>query len=315
MMQTLIPDPEMRAFLQRAVGYSLLGDPSQRAMFILHGPKRTGKSQLLNVLSALFGDYGDTAMAGAFHRVDQRGDAASPGLHALRSKRFVAASEESERAVLDTESLKRLTGNEAVSTRALYQGSQRWRPQMVLWIATNSLPQLNSDDDAIWDRVKPISFTTKFSARGGEGTIKETPGIAESIFAEEASGIFNWALAGLKAFQEAGGLDEPERVAEGVADYRHETDPVSQFWSQMKETGQASEDSASQLEFRLLYEAYAQWCTQSREQAMQSRRFARRIRSITGVTEFIKSNSRYYVPGWKWVPVHGYFGTFGGPGT
>ena len=306
LIATLIPDSDLRGFVQRAVGYSLLGRPDQRAMFITHGPKRTGKSQFHNILSLLFGDYAGTAQAGSFHRVERRGDAASPGLHALRNKRFVTTSEESEHAVLDTESLKRLTGNEAITTRALYQDGQQWRPQMVLWMATNPLPQLNSDDDAIWDRIKPIPFTTKFSARGEDGTIKETPGIAEKIFAEEAAGIFNWALAGLRMFQECGGLDQPEQIEQGVADYRHETDPVSQYWTQMADTGQISTDSASRVEFQVLYESYVNWCVNSREHPLSSRRFGRRIRAVTGIGDFVRSNGKYYVPGCKWTPTGGW---------
>jgi len=309
LMQQLIPDEQMRQFVQRSVGYSLLGDPDQRAMFITHGPARTGKSQFHNLMLNLFGDYGGTAMAGAFHKVDKRGDGATPGLHALRNKRFVSTSEESEHAVLDTESLKRLTGNEAISTRALYQEGQRWQPQMVLWIATNPLPQLNSDDNAIWDRVKPVAFTTRFSARGDEGTIKETPGISDAIFAEEASGILNWALSGLMQFQISGGLNQPEQVDQGVSEYRHETDPVSQFVEEMKDLGQMSEAGGERVDIRKLYAAYSEWCRVNNSYSIQGRRFYRRLRSILEVTEFTKSNGRYYLPDWKWVPIYGMSGT------
>lgn len=300
-METVVPDEGMRAFVQRAVGYSLLGKPDQRAMFIIHGPKRTGKSQFLNILASLFGDYGDVAQAGSFHRVDRRGDAATPGLHNLRNKRFVSASEESEHAVLDTEALKRLTGNESITTRALYQSGQRWRPQMTLWIATNPLPQLNSDDDAIWDRVKPVPFTTQFSARGDDGTLKETAGIGESIFDEEASGILNWALEGLAMFYEAGGLDQPEEIVDNVHEYRHQTDPVSQFWGEQIDLGVVSEDAGSSIDAKSIYGAYVSWCTSSSERPITARRFHSRVRSITGINAYTKSNSRYLIPGYKMI--------------
>lgn len=308
-MATVLPDEKMRKFVQRAVGYSLLGRPDQRAMFIVHGPARTGKSQFLNLMSALFGDYGDTAMAGSFHKVDKKGDAATPGLHALRNKRFVSTSEESEHAVLDTESLKRLTGNEAITTRALYQDGQRWKPQMVLWIATNPLPQLNSDDNAIWDRIKPVPFTTKFSARGGEDSIKETPGISESIFAEEASGILNWALDGVAEFLAIGGLDQPEQIDKGVADYRHETDPVSQFLAEMQELGQLEHNENDRAQAKTIYVAFTEWCRDSGTYPINARRFHRRVRTILNIEEYAQSNGQYFLDGWRWTLRHGVFGS------
>lgn len=305
LIETLLPDETMRRFVQRAIGYSLLGDPDQRSFFITHGPRRTGKSQFHNLMLALFGDYGDTAMAGAFHKVDKKGDAATPGLHALRNKRFVSTSEESEHAVLDTESLKRLAGNEAITTRALYQDGIRWKPQMVLWIATNPLPQLNSDDDAIWDRVKPVPFTTKFSAKGTDGSIKETPGISDKIFAEEASGIFNWALEGLKEFQQLEGLDDPEQIATGVADYRHETDPVSQYLSEMQELGQLEPQADARAAAKPLYLSYTEWCRESNTYPINARRFHRRVRVVLAIDDYGQSNGQYYLPGWRWTLRHG----------
>lgn len=310
LIETLIPDEQMRRFVQRSVGYTLLGRPNQRALFITHGPKRTGKSQFHNILSALFGEYAGTAQPGSFHKVEKRGDGATPGLHDLRNKRFVTTSEESEHAVLDTESLKRLTGSEAIKTRTLYEKGQKWKPQMVLWIATNPLPQLNSDDDAIWDRVKPVPFTTRFTARGDEGTIKETPDIAEQIFAEEGSGIFNWALEGLKEFQRVGGLDQPEQIEHNVADYRHETDPVSQWWSEMVELGQAKPDPEASCDAKVLYQGYVRWCTDGNVYAVAARRFNSRLRGITGSTGFTKSNGRYLLPGWQWTMRFGALGSF-----
>ena len=301
-METVVPDPQMRKFLQRAVGYSLTGKPDQRAMMILWGLRRTGKSQFVELMQAMFGDYGYTAMAGAFHKVDKRGDAATPGQHSLKGKRFVSISETDEDAVLDETALKRFTGTDSVSTRALYRKDENWKPQCVIWIVTNNKPLLSPDDTAVWDRVKLAHFPTQFSAKGGNGTLKETPDYAALLFAEEAPGIFNWALEGLKEFQELGGLAEPEQVTENAEAYRREVDPVSQFWDENLELGTLGEDSESKIDAKILYRAYSYWCDENKiKSVVGPRRFQARLRSRLGLAALPRSNSVTWVPGWKWT--------------
>src|SRR6185503_2894052 len=43
-LEEVLPDADMRAYVQRAVGHTLLGDADRRALFLLHGPSGTGKS-------------------------------------------------------------------------------------------------------------------------------------------------------------------------------------------------------------------------------------------------------------------------------
>jgi P4 family phage/plasmid primase-like protien len=312
-METVVPDPQMRKFLQRAIGYSLTGKPDQRAMMILWGLRRTGKSQFIELMQAMFGDYGYTAMAGAFHKVDKRGDAATPGQHSLMGKRFVSISETDEDAVLDETALKRFTGTDSVSTRALYRKDENWKPQCVIWIVTNNKPLLSPDDTAVWDRVKLAHFPTQFSARGSDTTLKEIPDYASLLFAEEAPGIFNWALEGLKEFQELGGLAEPEQVTENAEAYRREVDPVSQFWDENIEEGKLGEDSESKVDAKILYRAYTLWCEENRMKGVVGpRRFQARLRSRLGLSSLPRSNSVTWVPGWKWTGSNWLIGVMGG---
>lgn len=300
-METVVPDPQMRKFLQRAIGYSLTGRPNQRALMILWGLKRTGKSQFVELMQALFGDYGYTAMAGTFHKVDKRGDAATPGQHSLKGKRFVSISETGEDAVLDETAIKRFTGTDSVSTRALYRKDENWKPQCVIWIVTNNKPLLSPDDTAVWDRVKLAHFPTQFSAKGGAGTLKETPDYASLLFAEEAPGILNWALAGLKEYQELGGLAEPEEIAVNAEAYRREVDPVSQFWDEQVELGVLKEAEEHRADAKALYRAYSLWCDENKQRAVGQRRFQARVRSRIGVAALPRSNSVTWVPGWQWT--------------
>ena len=51
----VVPDEKVRAFLQRALGYSLTGITEEQCFFFLYGPGSNGKSTLIETLSALMG--------------------------------------------------------------------------------------------------------------------------------------------------------------------------------------------------------------------------------------------------------------------
>lgn len=270
-MERALPDETMRTYVQRALGYSLLGDADQRSMFLIFGPSGTGKSTLMDTMRELFADYGITAPAGTFRAA--RGDKApSNDLHALRHRRFVATSETTESTAFDEDLLKRLTGRDRVQSRALYQEHVEWVPECTLWLATNHAPKFNSDDDAIWRRTKMIPFNTVFL---GEGQV---PDMARNVLVPEADGILNWLLRGLQDYL-AFGLGEPEEVQQLAKEQRTQSDSVARFLEDQLADGQLVEGPSHTIRSDELFRLYAEWSRQSGERPLGNRRFTNRIQS------------------------------------
>lgn len=296
----VLPDPAVRDYVQRALGYTLTGENDQRALFLLHGPSGTGKSQFLSIMENLFGDFGATAEATTFRETRSE---ATNNLHYLREKRFVTTSETSDMAKLDEELIKRVTGGDNVTTRELYQRNISWRPKFTLWFATNFPPRMNSDDGAIWARYKPIHFGVQFSKKDGT----DIPNIGRRIFEEEASGILNWVLAGLAAYRERG-LGEPDAVQQQVTEHRLESDNVAQFLTDMVEEGRLVVDPEGEVRTSTLYEAYVSWCQRERLYHLGNKRFANRMKTL-GYQSVKKSN--VFWMGLRLSPQAGLLGTMG----
>jgi putative DNA primase/helicase len=270
-MARALPDERMRGYVQRALGYSLLGDADQRSMFMIFGPSGTGKSTLMETMRDLFGDYGTTAPAGTFR--SQRGDKApSNDLHGLRGRRFVSTSETTESTAFDEDLLKRLTGRDKIQSRALYQEHQEWVPEFTLWLATNHAPRFNSDDDAIWRRSKLIPFNTVFL---GEGQV---PDMARTVLAPEADGILNWLLAGLHDYLE-NGLDEPAEIMEMAKEQRSQSDSVARFLDDRIVDGWLMLEPSQQMRSSELYAMYVAWSRETGDRALGNRRFSNRLLS------------------------------------
>lgn len=273
-MTDAVPDPVMRSYVQRALGYSLLGDADQRSIFLIYGPSGTGKSTLIDTIRSVFGDYGATATSGVFHAKDSPGGP-SPDLHALIGCRFITTSETSESAIFDEDLLKRLSGRDQITSRPLYGKPVEWTPECVLWIATNNPPKFNSDDNAIWRRVKLVPFMTVFQGAG------EVSDFARRHLIPEGPGILNWLVEGLQQYL-AGGLNTPDEVIALAIEQRNESDSVARFLQDRLADGLLQFGEGHRVECQYLYDQYQAWARQTGERGggLGNRRFAHRLVSL-----------------------------------
>jgi hypothetical protein len=60
-LQRIMPDGELRSFLQRCIGYSLTGLTGEQIMFLLIGDGANGKTTLVETVRAAMGDYAGIA--------------------------------------------------------------------------------------------------------------------------------------------------------------------------------------------------------------------------------------------------------------
>ena len=138
-----VPDLNKADYLQRALGYSMLGTNREECMFILHGKTtRNGKSTLLDAIDHLLGDYSTNAPVALICKSNyaKNAEAPSPVLARLKGRRFVTMAESQESGNLDESVIKQLTGGEEITARELRQEPITFLPQFTLWLSCNSLP-------------------------------------------------------------------------------------------------------------------------------------------------------------------------------
>lgn len=283
-MAQALPDETMRSYVQRALGYSLLGDADRRAMFLIYGPSGTGKSTLMETMRDLFADYGGTAAPGTFK--SRRESSPSNDLHGLRGKRFVTTSETAKDASFDEETLKRITGRDRIMSRDLYESNQEWVPECALWLATNHPPQFTSDDDAIWKRAKLIPFETRFA-----DSADEIPDMARTVLAPEADGILNWLLAGLTDYL-SNGLGEPEAVRAAATEHRAQSSSTIRFLEDLEAESALVFGPGERMATRELHAMYVEWCKAERCHALGARRFITQATAANKGLEYYRSNGK-----------------------
>src|SRR5262249_45290487 len=115
----VLPDPEVRSFMQRSIGYSLTDLTDEQCLWFLYGRGRNGKSTLINTLQAVLGDYAASTKASTL-MVKAHGDEKRNDVAALRGSRFVSVMEAEDGQQIAESLIKELTGQDPVTVRMLY---------------------------------------------------------------------------------------------------------------------------------------------------------------------------------------------------
>ena len=255
--RVLANDRELIAFVQRAVGYSLTGDVSERALFILHGAGRNGKSTLLEAIRDALGEYALRTPTTTL--MVQRSDTIPNDVARLKGARFVSASETEDGRRLAESLIKDLTGGDTVSARFMRAEWFDFRPTCKVWLGTNHKPVIRGTDNAIWDRLKLIPFTVRIPEAEMDTHLGDKLRL-------ELPGILAWAVRGCLAWQEKG-LETPAVVTAATAEYRDEMDVLAAFMAECVIEGPNLEIAKGAL-----YNAYRRWCDEAGERAMTKRK-------------------------------------------
>lgn len=259
-------DEDKKDFLQRALGYSILGMNNEECMFILYGKTtRNGKSTLLNTVEYLLGDYAKVAPVGMICRGDRQkdADAPSPILASLKGKRFVTMAESNSYGKLDEEQIKQLTGGEEISARALYQSAITFKPQFSMWLSCNDLPIVTDKSLFASERIKVVDFSRHFTPEEQDTHLKD-----KLITPKAMQGIFNWLVQGYQKYLDRG-LSVPDSINMVIKSYEKENDTVLQFLEARCETV----DKTDRIRRSDLYKQYKAWAKAEGAPKLSSHKF------------------------------------------
>ncbi len=223
----------MMGFLQRAFGYALTSDVSEKVLFICHGKKgNNGKTTLLNLFRAIMGDdYTGQIDIKSVMATKTTDAGARADLADLRGCRLVVTSEVDKEDRLNVAKIKAITAGlgAKVKARRLFENPMEFIATHKLFMDCNHRPRVNDADDAIWNRLRLVPFLNHVSHD------EMDLDLPNKMFAE-AQGVLAWAVRGsqnwykrLREGARGGGLGVPPEVKGAGEEWRDEDDPLRDF--------------------------------------------------------------------------------------
>ena len=263
MLEIFHGDINLVRFMQRAIGYSLIGVTDEQCLFVCYGTGANGKSTLLGVLHYILGDY---AVNVPFSALEKQGRSnITNDLAMLSGRRFATALETGEDVRLNEARIKTVTGGDPITARYLYHEHFTFNPTHKLWLAVNHKPRILDESEGMWRRVRMIPFETHFSGTDRDDKLPEK-------LRAEAPGILAWAVRGAQEWQRDG-LGEPTAVAAATAAYRQESDHLEDFQGEY-----CVIDAKASVTTAALWAEYQRWTSGAGIEPLSRTAFTERLR-------------------------------------
>lgn len=237
-------DAETIGTLQEMFGYVLMGGNEQQKMFLLIGPRRSGKGTIARVLERLVGRGNHVGLTLA-----SLGN--NFGLWPLIGKSLAVVPDArlSGRSHEIVERLLAISGGDPLTVDRKYK--EAWTGQITARVVflTNVLPSLADSSGAIASRFVVLAFKESFYG-------KEDHGLLARLL-PELPGILNWSLEGWKRLAARGYFIQPRASAESVQMLGDLASPVNAFVREMCDIGSGDE---FKVRAAWLYNAWREYC-------------------------------------------------------
>ena len=234
------PNENMIEFMQQCFGYSLTTWTKYELSFWLQGGGANGKSTLIHVLSKLSGTASMALNLGMLER-DPYQLALLPGI------RVVTCTESPVGLKVADAVIKSLVSGDVLNVRMPYGKPFELIPQCKLWWAMNNFPRVADNSEGFWRKVKVVPFSAQFYGKDRNENLRPE-------LEAELSGIFNWAVEGLRSLIADGWL-QCEAVEKATELYRQSNDVERVFVTEM-----CLEGEGYVVRAKALYKEYKSWC-------------------------------------------------------
>jgi putative DNA primase/helicase len=236
-------DLESIETLQELFGYLVSGDTRLQKMFLIVGPRRSGKGTIARVMRGMLGTH---HVAGP----TLAGLATNFGLAPLIGKPVAIIADARLKAAdssVITERLLSISGEDTLTVDRKYR--EPWTGQIParIVVLSNELPRLTDSSGALASRFIVLSMTESFYGR-------ENPTLTDELLTE-LPGIFNWALDGLVRLRERGYFRQPTSSQEAIRELEDLGSPIGAFIREECIVGPEYTTSVDSL-----YAAWRDWC-------------------------------------------------------
>ncbi len=237
-------DPELIKYMQKLAGQLLCGAVREKALYVLHGKKHTGKTTFIETLADILNEYAETMAIESLMKKSRGG--IPNDIAALKGKRFVFVDEPDFGDKLSEGIIKKLTGLDTINARFLNEEFFKFKPEFKLWIACNTFPDITDKDQAIWGRVLKIPFLVQIKENEMDKSLQEKLILERSV-------VLKWMIEGCLLWQKEG-MEPPESVQKATEDIKEDMDTLADFFKICCITGEKYK-----IPHEYLYTAFRLW--------------------------------------------------------
>lgn len=256
---------DIREYLLKLLSTCLAGSISEENFYVFTGSGANGKSKLMELLKYTLGDYFKPMDIRLLTEKRASSSSASPEVADKKGIRACPFDEPKATDEINTGFMKIFTGGDVITARALFKEPIYFKPQFKPFLLCNHLPNIKSDDDGTWRRLKVLPFESKFVKPSEATKTMKKDGLPERHFWADNSlseQLPEWkqAFMGmlLKYYRKyrLEGLIHPKLVTTHTQEYRKRCDVFQDFLGDLLEKTNDPQHSISTLN---LHDSMRSW--------------------------------------------------------
>lgn len=283
-----ILDPEDIPMIQELFGYCLYNSQLLQKAFLFYGNKLAGKSTLLRLLTEFLGKDNVSNVAlqeftrNRFHIAELFGKLAN------------VVSDITDEAMKETGIFKQLVGEDRVKGERKHRDPFYFTNTAKMIFSCNKIPETDDHGDSYFRRWQIINFPNCF-----EGDNRDTELLDKLVTKEEMSGIFNWAVGGLKRLLESKKFTNESSLEETKSFYLGKSSDIDNFMDEKTEI-----DMESHIPKEELYREFLLYCKNKGVAPITKKTFTIKLQMIRPEISTIRIGPRgsreYAWMGIKW---------------
>jgi putative DNA primase/helicase len=253
-----------RLTLQEIFGLMLTPDTRHQKIFMIVGPKRSGKGTIGRILTAMLG----------------KDNVANPTLASLSTNFGLSPLIDKRAAIISdarlgpqtnshtvAERLLSISGEDAITVDRKYRDPWTGKFNVRFLVLTNELPRFTDASGALASRFVLLTLDNSFY---GKEDLKLTDRLLT-----ELPGILNWSLRGLERLKKRGHFQSSKSSLQAIRQLEDLASPVGAFLRDWCLVGPSQREDV-----RTIYDAWWHWCEQHGHKAGSDHVFGRNLHAI-----------------------------------
>jgi P4 family phage/plasmid primase-like protien len=294
-MEQLFPVEELRRYMWDHLASTLIGTNENQTFNIYTGSGRNGKSMLVLLMGKVLGDYKGTVPITLITQKRTSIGGTSSEIVALKGTRYAVMQEPSKGDKINEGIMKEITGGDPIQGRALFRDTVTFIPQFKLVVCTNTLFDIEADDDGTWRRIRVCDHMAKFMENPVDNDPDEPYQFKVNKRLEDKFAVWKTAFMALLvelALVNKGDVKDCEIVLAQSNKYREGQNYLSEF---MKD--RIEQNISGILKKREVAQEFKDWYT---EQYGKTRIMPKSKEIINYI---IKKHGKYPTGGWKGISI------------
>lgn len=162
LLKDIFSTDDVYKYFMRYISSLLVPGNNDKIFMIWSGKGNNGKSILARLIELTFKDYSVRLPTSLITRKRGPSAGATPELAMLKNKLIAFIQEPSFNESLNIGVVKELTGNDTIYVRSLYKNGTNIQLKAKIVYTVNSTDNIAVLEEAVWDRIVVLPFTTKF---------------------------------------------------------------------------------------------------------------------------------------------------------